>query len=565
MKKSFINKPEVIILRYLVSLLLLFLCINGHGQGSRVFLDPDYYHLLSRYEILQGQQASEFDSNVKTYQRTKVRTFLDSLSLNRTVVDKFNLQYLLNDNWPFVDSLQKETNTAFLRYFYRRPSDFWHVQTKGLLLRVNPVLYFGVGADDREGIPYVNTRGVQIDGVIDKKVGLYAFISENQMALPGYSWDYTQQTLTVPYQGFWKGYGSRGIDFLNTRAHLNFSATQHIQLELGYGKHFIGNGFRSLVLSDFSNNYAYFRGDVDVWRIHFTYLLGQLTADIFGNETGLFGTTPFPIKQMAMHRVGIDVTKKLNIGLFEAIVYGDESERFDARYLNPFAFYRVIEQQNGSNGNALLGVDADWIIGKHWNAYAQFVLDELIVSELRNNQGWWGNKYALQVGGKYIDAFSIRNLDLQIEHNRVRPYTYAHEDLYRAYTHYRQPLAHPLGANLSETVFLAQYQPFGRLTLRGRGILARFGADTLNSNWGSDILLDNRTREQEYGNELGQGIATDLTSLEAVASYQVWHNVFVDVSYLHRLQTAAELDLEQKTNFLSLSLRVNIERIRHDY
>ena len=155
-KKSFINKPEVIILRYLVSLLLLFLCINGHGQGSRVFLDPDYYHLLSRYEILQGQQASEFDSNVKTYQRTKVRTFLDSLSLNRTVVDKFNLQYLLNDNWPFVDSLQKETNTAFLRYFYRRPSDFWHVQTKGLLLRVNPVLYFGVGADDREGIPYVN-------------------------------------------------------------------------------------------------------------------------------------------------------------------------------------------------------------------------------------------------------------------------------------------------------------------------------------------------------------------------------------------------------------------------
>jgi hypothetical protein len=544
---------------------LLLLYVEATGQGSRIPLNPDYYHFLSRYEILNGQQATWFDSNAKTYSRPKVGIFLDSLSLNLSAVDQFNLKYLANDNWAFVDSSRTQKTNPLLRYFYHRPSDFWHVQTDGLLLRLNPVLYFGVGADQREGTPYVNTRGVEIDGVIDQKVGFYAFITENQLVPPSFAFDYTQETLTVPYQGFWKGYGSRGIDFLNTRAHLNFSATQHIQLELGYGKHFIGNGFRSLLLSDFSNNYAYFRSDVDVWRIHFTYLLGQLTADIFGNETGLFGTNPFPIKQMAMHRIGIDVTKKLNIGLFEAIVYGDESERFDARYLNPFAFYRAIEQQNGSNGNALLGLDADWILGKHWNVYAQFVLDELIIGELQDNQGWWGNKYAFQVGGKYINAFSIQNLDVQLEHNRVRPYTYAHEDLYRAYSHYRQPLAHPLGANLRETVFLVQYQPFGRLTLRGRGIIAQFGADTLNSNWGKNILLDNRTRERDYGNELGQGVATDLTSLEAVASYQVGHNIFVDVRYLHRRQTAAEVDLAQKTNFLSLSLRMNIERIRYDY
>ena len=535
------------------------------GQGSRVPLNRDYYHLLSRYEILQGQQSASFESNTKAYLRPKIGNFLDSLSLNASSVDKFNLQYLINDNWPFVDSSRTQKNEALLRYFYRRPSDLWHVQTEGLLMRVNPVLHFGVGADEQTGTPYINIRGIQVDGIIDQKVGFYAFISENQMAPVGYSLIYTQETLTVPYQGFWKGYGSRGLDFLNTRAHLNFSATRHIQLELGYGKHFIGNGFRSLVLSDFSNNYAYFRGDVDVWRIHFTYLLGQLTADIYGNETGLFGTSPFPIKQMAMHRIGIDVTKKLNIGLFEAIVYGDESEKFDARYLNPFAFYRAIEQQNGSNGNALLGLDADWIIGKHWNIYSQFVLDELIVSELQDNQGWWGNKYAFQIGGKYINAFTINNLDVQVEYNRIRPYTYAHEDLYRAYSHYRQPLAHPLGANLRETVFLVQYQPFGRLTLRGRGILAQFGADTLNSNWGKNILLDNRAREQDYGNELGQGVATNLTSLEASASYQVWHNIFVDFRYLQRLQTASELNQEQKTNFLSLSLRMNIERIQYDY
>ncbi|MEM6843238.1 MAG: hypothetical protein AAF632_13500 [Bacteroidota bacterium] len=550
----------------LTSLAALFLTTIGLGQSPRVPLNQDYRHLLSRYEIRQGQQVASFDSNVRPYQRSAVASFLTSLdSTDLSAADKFNYAYLANDNWPFLDSGSATVRKSILKYLYKRPADFWHIQTDGLLLRVNPVLYFGVGRDERNGTPFVNTRGIQVEGAIDNKIGFYSFIGENQMAPPGYAIDYVRQTLTLPYQGFWKGYGNRGVDFLNTQGHLNFSATQHVGLELGYGKHFIGNGYRSLLLSDFSNNYAYFRGDVDVWRIHFTYLLGQLTADIFGNSTGLFGTRRFPIKHLAMHRIGVDITDRLNVGLFEAIMYGDESERFDARYLNPFALFRAIEQQNGSDGNAMLGLDADWILGKRFNIYAQFLLDELIVGELTDNQGWWGNKYALQIGGKYIDAFAIPNLDLQIEYNRVRPFTYAHEDLYRSYTHYRQPLAHPLGANLRETVFIARYQPLPRLTLQANLTQAQYGTDTLASNWGNNVLLDNRTRQQEYGNELGQGIATSLTIGNLTATYQLWHNVFVDLHYLYRLQEASAINLNQKTNFLSFALRVNIDRIRYDY
>ncbi|MEM8969916.1 MAG: hypothetical protein AAGE93_26100, partial [Bacteroidota bacterium] len=226
---------------------------------------------------------------------------------------------------------------------------------------------------------------------------------------------------------------------------------------------------------------------------------------------------------------------------------------------------RAIEQQNGSNGNAMLGLDADWILGRHYTIYAQFLLDELIVGELADNRGWWGNKYALQIGGKYIDAFTISNLDLQLEYNRVRPYTYAHEDLYRAYTHYRQPLAHPLGANLRETVFIARYQPLPRLTLQANLTRVQYGTDTLTSNWGNNVLLDNRTRQQEYDNELGQGIATTLTIGDLTATYQLWHNMFIDLRYLYRLQEASATNLNQETNFLSFALRVNIDRIRYDY
>ena len=51
---------------------------------------------------------------------------------------------------------------------------------------------------------------------------------------------------------------------------------------------------------------------------------------------------------------------------------------------------------------------------------------------------------ALQLGAKYVDAFGINNLDLQLEMNRVRPFTHSHNDSISNYTHYNQPLAHPL-------------------------------------------------------------------------------------------------------------------------
>jgi hypothetical protein len=58
----------------------------------------------------------------------------------------------------------------------------------------------------------------------------------------------------------------------------------------------------------------------------------------------------------------------------------------------------------------------------------------------------------LQLGAKYINALGIKNLDLQLEYNRVRPFTYSHRDSVANYTHYNQPMAHPLGANFSETI-----------------------------------------------------------------------------------------------------------------
>ena len=84
-------------------------------------------------------------------------------------------------------------------------------------------------------------------------------------------------------------------------------------------------------------------------------------------------------------------------------------------------------------------------------------LDEFSLTDLRQDNGFWANKYGYQLGFKMFDAFKIESLTLQTEYNLVRPYTYAHHNPEQNYAHYNQPLAHPLGANFSEMLFLANY------------------------------------------------------------------------------------------------------------
>ncbi|MDA0194057.1 MAG: hypothetical protein O2887_03495 [Bacteroidetes bacterium] len=271
---------------------------------------------------------------------------------------------------------------------------------------------------------------------------------------------------------------------------------------------------------------------------------------------------------MALHHLSINLSDNLNIGLFEATVFSNEDSvggRFELNYLNPIIFYRGIEQMVGSPDNALIGMDFKWNPGTHLSFYGQFLLDEMVVSDLFNGSGWWGNKIAGQLGLKYIDVIGISNLDLQIESNFARPYTYSHESSFTNFSHYGQPLAHPLGANFSEIIFLARYQPIPRLSINGKLIMANQGKDPAGLNYGSNVLLSYNTRENDYDNTLGQGVDTKIRLLDITASYQLRHNFFIDLKQIVRKMDSENNSLDQTTMYTALSLRLNIAQRLLDF
>jgi hypothetical protein len=144
------------------------------------------------------------------------------------------------------------------------------------------------------------------------------------------------------------------------------------------------------------------------------------------------------------------------------------------------------------------------------------------------------------VGGKYIDAFGVANLDLQAEWNRVRPFTYSHYDSISNYTHDNQPLAHPLGANFNEFLGSLRYQFAPKWMVLAKAMFYKQGRDTGSVSFGSNIFLPNGApyRTMEYGYELGGGALAKVGYASFLLSYQFRPNLFFEANAVLRQQNA---------------------------
>src|SRR6187551_440720 len=566
------------------SFALLLLFISGifslsQAQSSYAPLNEDYYHWVDRYEIKSGKIRPEIFTGVKPYKRSDIVAFVDSLHLEKANVftsktDQFNYTYLRNDNWEWSRAETSDAKKPFLKYLYRKKSDLYHVDLEALDLHINPVIYFGLGKDSRiDDLAFINTRGVELRGMIDKKVGFYTYLTDNQAILPSYVWDQMSVNPVVPHEGFWKVYkDGSAVDFLQARGYITFDPTKHINIQFGHDRFSIGNGYRSFIFSDYAPPSLFLKAAVKVWKFNYLFFLNNMTADapatMGGSKTSSAG---YPSKFVAFHHLSMNIGKKLNIGVFESVVFSDSDSlsngEFEWSYLNPIIFYRAIEQQNGSSDNVILGMDFKWNVARKLSLYGQFVLDEFKIDEIRAGNGWWANKYAIQAGAKYIDAFGVSNLDLQGEFNLARPYSFAHNTQYGAYVSYNQPIGHALGANFNEIVGILRYQPLPRLNLVGKLTMAKIGRDSTSTSWnyGSNLLRDNTKDRNDYGNTIGQGFSNDIMFASLTASWQVMHNLFIDANLIVRQSKCALPVYNSNTTITSLALRWNIARRLYEF
>ncbi|SFN58459.1 hypothetical protein SAMN04488519_10146 [Algoriphagus ornithinivorans] len=537
------------------------------AQGSYIPYEREYYHRIERYEILQGQNNPFFQTGFKPYRRDIVAKYLDSL-VNDPVIqsssDRFNLAYLAQDNWEFVNQETPESKNPFLKKIYRRPGDFAHYYSDDFDIHLSPVLYISGGMEtDNDQNPAQLSRGIVVRGAIDKKVSFFTYMTTSEVFFPSWVKNYAAYNGAVPGEGFWKEYNADGYSYFSARGHVNFHLTKSIQAQVGHDRNFVGEGYRSFLLSDFSNPYMFVKLNTKVWKFQVTNLWTQMTADVLYNR-GRPTDGRYPQKYFSMHRLGFNVGKKLNLGFFESVM----TDKVNFNYFNPIVFFRWVEQQLGTPDKVMLGMDGKWNFYPGMQLYGQFALDEFVFNEFFgiDGKGSKRNKYGVQAGYKYINALEVSNLDLQLEFNSARPYTFQEKFDYQSFSNWRTPLTHPLGANFKEFLGIVRFQPIPKLNISLLGMYQLYGDDPdQNTNWGGDVLKNrlNGSPTGLFGNTTGQGVENTVVQSNLVASYMLKHNFFIDASHTFRRRTAQDLNAPENSQFLQLGIRWNF--IRPDF
>ena len=452
------------------------------------------------------------------------------------------------------------------------------IQGKDYWFTVDPIADLQLGADSEADLgTYNNTRGVWVQAGLGKNLNFMTSIYESQGRFADYFNRYIEGLAAspgepiVPGRGVSKRFKDRGYDYPVAEAYLSYAPADFLSIQFGHGKNFIGDGYRSLLQSDVTSPYPFVKLNTKFWKIKYTNTwmsLRDVRSEVL--EDGAFLT-----KYMANHYLSWNVSKRLNLGFFESVLWTDSNNRgVDLNYLNPVIFYRAIEFQTGQNaGNAILGASVKYKWNNKVNLYGQFILDEFSLSDITGGEQSWKNKFGYQIGMKYFDAFKVENLTLQFEYNRVRPYTYSHNTIVLNYAHNNQPMAHLWGANFSEALIIGRYNYkrwYGdaKIIFGKRGF--DFNTEEDNFFYGGDIYGNERNRPANTGIEVAQGNQVNVFQFDLQAGYVV--NPATNLRFFTNFtirnfnpEAITQNTVESSTAWINLGLRTDLFNWYNDF
>jgi hypothetical protein len=561
--------------------LILFGKINiSFGQSTFFSIGSREYHTIDRLDIKNLDSAKLNLFATKPYSRKEITNYAQWLDSNYnhtrnkegfdlSPVDRYNMDKIMMGNTEWLNKTTNKYNSKkpFWNNYYKTKNNLYEVNTNDFNLVINPVIQQvqSIETNNKKRV-YLNSKGLELRGMIGKKIGFYSYLTDNQENGADFYRQRVDSLKAAQGVGFYKPFKysngtDKGQDYFDYRGYITFKLAKLIDVQYGYDKNFIGNGYRSLFLSDVAAPALYLKMNTKIWKLNYQNLFMELAPTTKVND----GSAILQKKYAAMHHLSMNISDNFTLGLFESVIF-KRRNKFEFGYLVPVIFYRAVESGLGSGDNALVGADFKVNFDQHFQLYGQLLLDEFKLSEIKKKS--WANKIGGQGGLKYIDVAGIKNLDAQFEWNIVRPYTYSHFDSATTYTHYNQPLAHPLGANFSDVVAIVRYQPTNRLYFESRMFVMKQGQDRnlkQDSTWGGNIFREYTKRLGDQNNQtLGQGLVAKTINLNFLGSYEIKPNLFLEGSLQFR-NFRKENQKTINTLMLSMGVRWNMNRREFDY
>ena len=393
---------------------------------------------------------------------------------------------------------------------------------------------------------WLNTRGFQAGGSIKDKFFFYTSGYENQGVFPEYINDYITENRVVPGQMYGK-LGSDEQDWTYVSALVSYFPAKNLNFSLAYDKNFIGDGYRSMLLSDISSNSTSFKfngtfGDISISSI-WSYMLDP--REKINEDNRRSGSQR---KWGAFQYLDWNVDNRFSVGLFHSLLWGNRKSDLESSLLEPGIDYR-----NGVKSMMQIGLNSKYKVLPNASLYGQLLLNK---------------KMAAQIGFRGFDAFGIKNFNFLGEYNFAKPYTYANEDPLASYSNYSQPLAHPFGANFREFVGILNYS-YSKFDFSLQGNYGTYGLDPLlengmRDNYGKDIYKP-YNKDLAYDGSIGQGLKTNMMYVDGRVSYVLnpKYNLRLEVGGVLRRESNNEW--KKNTGMLTLGLRASFRNLYYDF
>lgn len=477
------------------------------------------------------------------------------------------------------EGLKKKASSWWARKLWNE--NMVQIQGDGYWFTLNPIVDLQVGkaSKNESSYTYTNTRGLNFRGGLGKNLHFTTTVFESQGRFADY---YNQYAMSIkpaggnpaiiPGIGIAKDFKTDGFDFPSADANLTFTPSKYVDMQLGYGRNFIGDGYRSLLESDGASPYPYLKLNTNFWKIKYTntYMWPKdVRPDVTLERT-------YATKFMANHYLSWNVSNRLNLGFFESVIWTNTNDRgFDVNFVNPIIFYRTVEfTSSARSGNAVLGLTFKYKWNNQINFYGQFILDEFSLGDVKDQDNSWKNKYGYQLGAKYYNAFKIENLMLQLEYNHVRPYVYSHSMPITNYGHNNQSIGHQWGGNFRELIGIARYHKGryfadAKITVATRGLDFDTAANTFN--YGGNIYKDyDLQRPFDSGVKVGQGNKTSVFIADLQGGYLInpSTNLKLFGSLIYRSFDPSKntvTTFKESTTWLSIGLRADVFNWYFDY
>lgn len=415
-------------------------------------------------------------------------------------------------------------------------------------VRMNFLYNIGGGKDFTDTLNYPrsnriisNTRGLWIQADFGEKVSVETGFYESQEYMPKYLKNYVDSLGVIPGFGRDKDFTiiRDVVDYSSSFSRITIQPRDALRFHMGYGKHKIGNGYRSLLWSDGMYNYPYVQFDITKGKVKYSHVWNIMQS----LERLPLGDTPestFRRKAGSFAYLSWKPSSKVELSLFESVIWN----RYDANKMPqslPVSYYSPLigtgfAQVNSTRNNFNVGIDANVRLSKGIEVYGQAYADAL---------GDYKANGALQLG---IQAYNlgVKNFDLGFEYNRVQSDVYSFSALYTDATHMNQTVGHPLN-NMYEYVMRTRY---------------RYGRYFARVKW--NYIVQNRLEER---NDEPTWINRNLKQWDVEVGYWInpkTNSEFI-ISYSDRIDDKSDDLVKQHATIFMLGIRTGLHAVYRDF